>query len=185
MMKPVMTFDDRAVQWLEYRNQHGRDPVKETPGIGPWAQKIRRYYRRFQQGEKVPVTAEQFDQLKRWGFKFETGVKKPVNPATPKSFEERFQELVQYKEEHGHVNVPQKCEYEVAIQRLLIVGYSLFRHLIEDPILGNWVKKQRKEYTDFKAGKKTSMTQARIDILKALDSNTLQGRDDHEEMVQE
>ena len=113
--KPKMSFDDRAVQWLQYKSQHGCDPTKLTPGgIGPWIQKMRKYYGRFQRGEKVPVTAEQFDQLKQWGFKFETGVKKAANPAKPKPWEGRFQELLEYKEEHGHVNVPQKCEYQIS-----------------------------------------------------------------------
>ena len=106
-----MGFDDRAVQWLQYRNQHGRDPPSATPGIGSWLRKIRRYHDAFQQGEKVPVTAAQFDQLEEWGFKFERLMKMPVNVTNAKPWEERFDELVQYKEEHGHVNVPQKCEY--------------------------------------------------------------------------
>ena len=164
--RPRISFDDRAVQWLQYRNEHGRDPGKLAPGgVWSWIQTMRKYYKGFQKGEKVPITAEQFDQLKKWGFKFECGLKKATNPAKRKSWEDRFEELVQYKEEHGHVNIPQKCEYKVAIQRLLIVVYSRFRHLIEDPILGNWVKTQRKEYSHFKAGEKSLMSQERIDRL--------------------
>ena len=165
---PKVSFDERAVQWLQYRNQHGRDPSQKVPGVGSWMQHTRGYYTRFQRGEKVPITAEQIDQLKRWGFKFETGVKKPVNPAKPKSWEGRFEELLQYKEEHGHVNIPQKCEYEVATETPILLLILTVAHLIVDPVLGQWVKQQRKDYTDFKTGKKSAMTQERIDRLKVV-----------------
>jgi hypothetical protein len=34
--KPRVSFDDRAIQWLEYRAKHGRDPPGDGHGVGQW-----------------------------------------------------------------------------------------------------------------------------------------------------
>jgi len=59
----------------------------------------------------------------------------------------RFQQLVAYKLEHGHANVPQSYE---------------------DKSLHAWVRTQREAKKDFDKGKSTKMTQERVDALNSI-----------------
>ena len=61
----------------------------------------------------------------------------------------RFEELKEYKTKFGNCDVPQK--------------YS------PNQRLGSWVNKQRNEYNNRKAGKKSQMTNYRIDQLNSID----------------
>ena len=63
-------------------------------------------------------------------------------------WQRRFEELKEYKTKFGNCDVPQK--------------YSNQR-------LGSWVNKQRNEYNNRKAGKKSQMTNYRIDQLNGID----------------
>jgi len=113
--------------------------------VASWAGKIRRQKQALDEGRKTSITQEQIDKLTSWGFKWETGFKKPTVKTTPKRWDERFADLCQYKEEHGHANVPQLY-----------------------PILGHWVHRQRKDYRNRKLGKKNSMTDEKIKQLNEL-----------------
>jgi hypothetical protein len=61
----------------------------------------------------------------------------------------RFEELKEYKTKYGNCDVPQK--------------YS------PNQRLGSWVNKQRNEYNNREAGKKSQMTNYRIDQLNGID----------------
>merc|ERR1712238_537564 len=91
------------------------------------------------------LTQEQIDKLTSWNFKWSAGFKVPDYIAPKKSWEERFQELVEYKSQNGHVKVPQLY-----------------------PVLGNWVKRQRKEVSHLKRGLPTTITAKQIEKLKSV-----------------
>jgi len=73
--------------------------------------------------------------LEELGFVFKAGKSPNVIATVRKSWEERVEELLAFKDEHGHTAVPQ----------------------LSGP-LGGWVHGQRREYKKMKAGVKTSMT---------------------------
>ena len=60
-----LSFDERAVQWLEYRQKHGKDPSRENgDSLGIWVSKTRTKYARLQAGDKkCNMTQEQADRL--------------------------------------------------------------------------------------------------------------------------
>jgi hypothetical protein len=64
------------------------------------------------------------------------------------AWNERFNELLDYKKNHGDCLVPQRYP--------------------QNPQLGVWVNKQRAEYKLFKEGKKSSMTKERIQALESV-----------------
>lgn len=66
----------------------------------------------------------------------------------PNSWEMRYEQLIQYKKEHGDCNVPMRKD---------------------DPQLGEWVGQQRKQYKLKKEGKKAPITDERIQKLDELD----------------
>jgi hypothetical protein len=65
-----------------------------------------------------------------------------------KTWEERLEELKEYKKVHGDANVPTLSK--------------------ENPSLGHWVHDQRKQYRLFNEKKQTAMTTNRIDQLEAV-----------------
>ena len=67
--------------------------------------------------------------------------------ADPNSWETRYQQLIEYKAEHGDCNVPMRKD---------------------DPQLGEWVGQQRKQYKAKKEGKKAAITEERIQKLDGL-----------------
>jgi len=67
---------------------------------------------------------------------------------TSNAWNERLEELKQFKNQTGHCNVPQKYPDNVS--------------------LGIWVNKQRMEHNLLKDGKKSSMTPARLEALEAV-----------------
>lgn len=90
-------------------------------------------------GEKTKLTNERVATLQELGFDFEVKVqRRQRTPQPPKTWEERFIELSTFKNEFGHVVVPQHSQYI--------------------PGLGKWVQTQRKNYKAMLAGKSSSMT---------------------------
>lgn len=63
-------------------------------------------------------------------------------------WEQRYQELCRYRQEHGHCSVPTK--YKI------------------DATLGRWVSTQRKQYKDMKENKRSLMTEQRFEKLEAI-----------------
>ena len=60
----------------------------------------------------------------------------------------RYNELVAYKEQHGDCNLAERDE--------------------DHKQLGGWVKTQRREYSNLMQGKKSAMTEERINKLKGI-----------------
>ena len=64
-------------------------------------------------------------------------------------WEERFEELKDYRKKYGNCNVPQNYQHNKQ--------------------LGNWVSNQRREYKKFQKGEKSFITIERIAKLKSID----------------
>lgn len=96
---------------------------------------MRQEYKKYSEGETSTMTPERINLLQDMGFVFQAGKRLHTGQQDKKPWNERFQELLAYKEIHGHTIVPQNY-----------------------PKLGEWVKSQRKNYKWLKEGKKTSMT---------------------------
>lgn len=119
--KQKFTWDERAVQWLEYRSKNGKDPKRYSEdGLGKWVCSQRAKYKSMQRGEKTNLTEEQVKRLTEWGFSWESKIKMPANIAKKQPWENRFEQLVEYKQKHGHCLVPQNA-----------------------PEIGQWVHSQR------------------------------------------
>ena len=119
------TFDERFEQWLQYRLDHNGMNPTTTTALGKWVSKTRMRYHDTIDGKQVPyqkdaihhLTADQIKKLKLHAF--DLGERDPNRPAH-KTWEERYEELLEYRADYGNVDVPQKF-----------------------PGLGDWVHKQR------------------------------------------
>lgn len=93
--------------WLktlsDYKDQHGDVDVplkyRHNQGLGAFVNRQRTEYRKLQLGLQTSLTEERIQDLNDLGFKWSIRVSR-----TP--WETRLDELVQYKEQHGHCNVP-------------------------------------------------------------------------------
>ena len=83
-------------------------------------------------------------QLEEVGFKWAL-----QRHTTMRSWAERFAQLEDFKMSNGHCNVPIRFK--------------------TNPSLGQWVSTQRQEYSNYRNGKKSNMTQERITKLEAAD----------------
>jgi len=99
---------------LEFKRRHGHVNVsqksRDYPRLAAWVAK-----QRFDKKKNRPILATRAHRLDELGFTW------AFSP--PVSWEERFEQLVAYREQHGHCNVPQ--------------------HWPENKQLGKWVNTQR------------------------------------------
>ena len=143
-----MTFEDRAKEWLDFKQKHGREPrhVEGEVELRHWTCLVRRRRIKFEAGKKpCSITQANIDLLTSFGFNWETNWDPSAEKKVVKSWEVRFEELVEYKEKHGDCNVNQK-----------------------QPGLGDFVKRQRKAYKRFKRNQQSFLTPERIKMLKSI-----------------
>lgn len=151
-------WEDRYKDLLNFRTQHGHCNVPTAKSsLGKWVNEQRVLYQRerdFLEGKRtdlaankrkrgkfVPrITAEKREKLESIGFKWR------IKDRT--KWEDRFDELVAFRNAHGHTFVPQ--------------------HYAENKPLGKWVTKMRYEHGRWIKGEKSQMTQARLDRLESV-----------------
>ena len=143
--RQTLSWDVRANQWREYYQEHGHDPPKKSKILGKWMYNQRAKYEERQAGKKNNLTDEQIQKLTEWGFKWEFRYKLPTNKAPAKSWDERLQDLVEFKRIHGHTSPPE--------------------HL---PGLGGWVKTQKTEYHRSLRGLSSGLTKERLAKLNEI-----------------
>jgi len=131
-------WNERFEELREFKVQFGHCLVSirysANPKLGVWVSNQRRNYHFYQEGKASPMTAERIRELESLGFKW---------GQTAVSWNERFEQLREFKAQFGHCLVP--------------IRYSA------NPKLGNWVSTQRKRYK----GKSTPMT---VEHIRALES---------------
>jgi hypothetical protein len=127
---PPPSFESRFKELQDFKlaNNTTRVPGR-IPGLGRWVSDIRKCYRICKErpellqpkkyGSAADLTVERIKRLEEIGFEFD------VYPKVV-SWEDRFAQVVAYKEKHGNTFVP--------------------RNWKENPSLGEWVHMQRKLY---------------------------------------
>lgn len=102
-----------------YKRIHGHVNVKrteETKALSNWLVLQRNEYKKLQQGKPSKLTAPRLVQFQQVGFEF-------GKRGSYKNWEERIQQLKEYRNKHGHANVP-----------------------VSDPELGEFLSRQRVQY---------------------------------------
>lgn len=124
------TFEESLREFVQHSRANGPDapfPVR----LGSWAKTMRKGARAFRAGRQsaITLTPEKMRMLEEAGFPFESNSRPDMVEAP--TWEERFEEILAYKEEHGHMRVPKK----------------------EPGGLGMWVFTQRRTYKKTGTGK--------------------------------
>mmetsp|Transcript_6646 Transcript_6646/g.9711 ORF Transcript_6646/g.9711 Transcript_6646/m.9711 type:complete len:482 (+) Transcript_6646:276-1721(+) len=138
-------WNQRLSELAAYKEERGTCVVpKNTPGyeqLALWCMNQRQEYRKRKEGKKTKMTDKRVQQLDDVGFVWRMSEHENV------SFEERMDQLREYKLEHGDCNVPRR--------------YS------KVPQLGEWVKKTRAAFKEYVRGFKSRLTEERVQLLDA------------------
>jgi len=111
LLSTSRTFEERYGDLMKYKEKFGHCDVPQTKSyghqsLGIWCKDVRLSYKKIQKGQTPShkLTQENMQQLDDAGFKWSV----TTTPYTRKSFDERYAELVKFKEKVGHCDVPQK-----------------------------------------------------------------------------
>jgi len=123
---------------FQEKNGHAVPPTNPLTPLRKWVERQRNEYKKIRSEEKSYLSVSKIQKLNDIGFLFKPKVK-------THTWDERFQQLVAFKEKFGHCKVPR-----------LYKG------------LGKWIADQRGKYNDLKAGKKTNLTNEKAQRLSDL-----------------
>jgi hypothetical protein len=134
---------ERVQDLTEYNRAHRHCSVpyvyKQNPALGQWVKRQRHQYKLRKQGQHCNLTEDRIHMLEMLGF---------IWDSHGSAWEEKFQELKEFRKIHGNCNVP--C---------LLQGSSK---------LSTWIKRQRRQYRLFVANKSSTMDPERIARIEDL-----------------
>jgi glycerol-3-phosphate cytidylyltransferase-like family protein len=126
-------WDDMYNQLLEFKQKHGHVKVpqqcNENKKLGIWVMTNRSNYREYKRSKLQKGDPEQMKGLESIGLvdDITTGCEKAL--VTNSRWDDMFNLLLEFKQKHGHVKVPQQYD--------------------KNPKLGIWVKNRRSNYRDY------------------------------------
>lgn len=136
-------WSEKFDELVDFRKRFGHCLVPnnwiENVKLSQWVKRQRHQYKLKREGKNSSLCDEKIIALESIGFTWSV---------QEDTWEERFQQLVEYKEFYGHTNVPKNCT----------------RH----PQLSVWVKYQRRHLRLFMSGERSSMTEERFYKLTKL-----------------
>lgn len=139
--------EEHELKWDHYftaistykRDNGDLDVIKEdNSDLFSWVQRQHQEYLKISEGKPSRLTLERVQKLTDIGFVFQQR-KQSVR------WDERIQQLKRFRQKHGHLQIPKR-----------------------DPELGVFVNRQRYEYTKMMAGKQSSLTEERFNVLQDL-----------------
>ena len=141
-----LTFEKRLEQLQKVKVEMDINDIDhryhKMGNLGGWLVQISQQHKEWQEGKTklTPVEEQQLAQLSKLGFLFN------VFPCrSRRSWDDNFAAFLQFQNEHGHSNVPNKYKKDI---RLAV-----------------WVGYVRDEHKALQEGRKNSMTQKKIDKL--------------------
>jgi len=134
-------WTERYSDLLDYYHIHGHFnvPYKQNPSLFQWVKRQRHQYKLRQQGHHSNLTAERIEMLRKVGF---------VWDSHRASWEEKFEELKEFKANNGHCFVP--CLYNGSTK------------------LSTWIKRQRRQYRNFISKQSSTLDEERIRRMEDL-----------------
>ena len=145
-------WNERFEQFRKFKKQFGDCFVSQDyfadPKLGKWVANQRQNYKLYQEGQASDLKTERVRKLKSVGFGSKRFLKKSGSDPKAPDWNERFEQLSEYKEQFGHCKVPRE--------------YSA------DPKLGKWVTNQRQNYKLYQEGQGKHITAKRARRLESI-----------------
>ena len=124
---------------LSYIHENGHPNVpKSNEPLSCWVRKQRYEYSKFIKKKKSQITRERINKLNAVGFSFRLR-------ADTIPWDQRYHDLVQYKQEYGHFNIPSN-----------------------HPTLGSWSIYQRSQFKHFIEGRPSTIDQTKANKLVSI-----------------
>jgi len=146
-----VNWHQRYSELIEYKQKHGDCDVPQlyqpNRPLGLWVSTQRQNYRLMQQGKKSQITEDRITKLDEIGFVWNASHLSP-RKVDDEAWNQRYHELVEYKEKHGDCLVSKLDE--------------------ANKELGRWVMTQRQHYRFLQQGKKSWITEERILKLEEI-----------------
>jgi len=122
-------YNDLFIFWMRHGHSSVPQQYEPNPPLGKWVQNQRAFLRARHNGEQTTLTTKRVQALERLNFEVDPK-KRIIN-----SWLDRWNELVHYKEIHGHCDVPQKYAQNKALGRWVHKQrHNLLRELEEEHI---------------------------------------------------
>eukprot|EP00546_Thalassionema_frauenfeldii_P006919 CAMPEP_0178921154 /NCGR_PEP_ID=MMETSP0786-20121207/15402_1 /TAXON_ID=186022 /ORGANISM="Thalassionema frauenfeldii, Strain CCMP 1798" /LENGTH=247 /DNA_ID=CAMNT_0020595299 /DNA_START=228 /DNA_END=971 /DNA_ORIENTATION=- len=112
---------------------------KDDPSLARWVKRQRYHYYLYMNGKATPMKQERIEMLEDIGF---------IWHAQEALWEERLNELLQFKKKHGHCSVPTKFP--------------------QNQPFATWVKLQRRQCKLYRQGQPSYMSEARMAVLNKI-----------------
>mmetsp|Transcript_16765 Transcript_16765/g.24849 ORF Transcript_16765/g.24849 Transcript_16765/m.24849 type:complete len:397 (-) Transcript_16765:1399-2589(-) len=174
--KSMDTWMEKFEELKQFHKIHGNFLVPQSDrSLGSWVNTVRQQYRFYMDGKKSYITQHKIDMLNNIGFAWEASTNKWMM---------KFEELCRYKQAHGDCLVPQnykssEWEYSGIVSTNVSVNANVN---VVNPknnpkaagsgqtksALGSWVMTQRKYYRLLLEGKKSYLTQEKVDLLNGI-----------------
>ena len=140
---------DRVRELMKYRDDNGHCNVPQRQSsLGIWVNTQRAEFKKFGSAKASHMTTQRIKILNHIGFVWDASDKIGGSKRDDEGWMRMFEQLMEYKEQHGDCLVPNKYE--------------------DNPKLGRWVATQRQLYQNTKKGKTTRMTEERIHKLEEI-----------------
>jgi hypothetical protein len=123
---------------VKFKEEHGHTNVPQRKNaLGQWVNTQRKNLVYREKGKRSHITQERMDMLNKIGFDWVQDKET--------QWDEKLNELIEYKRVHGHSNVPRS-----------------------QGSLGMWVRRQRRSYKLISRGENSPLTEERIYALDAM-----------------
>jgi len=133
-------WDQRFQELVDFKKINGHTNVYRSSGpLGIWVETQRHTYRQLKEGKHSTLTNDKREKLESIGFVF-------VCPPSGPPWDQRYQELVDFKKIYLHTDVPAQGSGP----------------------LGRWVSCQRKQYRQLKEGKRSTLTNDKHEKLESI-----------------
>ena len=146
--KSIHSWYDRLNDFSAYYDEHGHGRVpqkfEENLALGIWVNKQREQKKKYDRGERSSLTERRISLLEEAHFEW-------AKSKGERAWEDQFKDLISYKTEHHHCNVPTKCA--------------------KNRSLGRWVSAQRSSYKRYLKGEESTLTDERVERLNSLGFN--------------
>ena len=138
------TWEERLEDLQKFKQDHGHVRIPRryaaNPSLGNWVSHVRQQYRDYQNGKPTILTIQKIQQLESLGFEWE------IKLLRKDDWQQRIEELLEFKKQHGHCRVPR--------------GYQ------ENLELARWVLNLRQTYRSREKRRLVILSQERMDEME-------------------
>jgi hypothetical protein len=145
-------WHDMYNQLLEFKQKHGHVKVPqqydENKKLGLWVRERRRNYREYKRSNRKKGDPEQMKCLEKIGMVDDISTEDAKRCSKNSRWNDMFNLLLEFKQKHGHVKVPQQYD--------------------ENPKLGRWVMHNRSSYREYKRSNGQKGDPERMKCLESI-----------------